>query len=314
MIASISNDFSHLETLIKTLIHTVKCEDGNVIIRVHYLPFRSGKPCTGELLDTIRGYICNFAMSRAEIEAVHNSVASASPQQRMIAYNKLRDDAADLFIKAQKSTNRNGECGELLLYLLTEWILEAPQVLAKMSLKTNAQMPVHGSDGIHVKYDPVTDGLIFFWGEAKLHATVTGALGSAITSISSALKYDKMKEDINLVRRYINFSGLPTMGQAKLLEFLDPLSPKSQKRTDASACLIGFDFDGFAKLSSVPTAQLEDKFKALLADGVKSATKDLETKLKAAGVSHHRMEVFFLPLQSVEELRIYFQNRIGWKS
>jgi hypothetical protein len=194
MVASLKNNFSILSALIKTLAPSTTCGGGHITIRAHYLPFRNGKPRVGELLDVIRGYICNFAMSRAEIDSVHQKVSAMTPQERMVAYNKLRDDAADLFIKAQISTNRNGECGELLLYLLTEWILDAPQILAKMSMKTNASMPVHGSDGIHIKYDEALDKLIFFWGEAKLHATVNGAMASAVSSIANTLQYDKLKE------------------------------------------------------------------------------------------------------------------------
>jgi hypothetical protein len=314
MIASLKTDFSQLGGLIKTLGKPGHCGGGNVTIRAHYVPFRNGKPMIGELLDVIRSYICNFAMSRAEIDAVHQKAAAGTPQQRMIAYNKLRDDAADLFIKAQKSTGRNGECGELLLYLLTEWILEAPQIMAKMSLKTNSQMPIHGSDGIHVKYDKNSDRLVFFWGEAKLHATVGGAIASAVASIASTLEYDKLKEDINLVRRYVSLSGLSTDAQQRLVEFLDPLSPDYEKKIDTSVCLIGFDFKGFKALSSVHVSNLELHFTALLKTAIASAAKDLEDRISAAGITHHTMEVFFFPVVSVDQLRIEFQNKIGWKS
>jgi Cap4 SAVED domain len=314
LVASLQNDFSSLGALIKTLGQPAQCLGGNVTIRAHYLPFRNGKPRVGELLDEIRSYICNFAMHRAEIEKVHTSVANATDQERLIAYMKLRDEAADLFIKAQKSTSRNGECGELLLYLLTEWILEAPQIMAKMSLKTNASMPVHGSDGIHVKYDPASDTLIFFWGEAKLHSTVSGAIASAVTSIASTLKYDKLKEDINLVRRYVSLSGLSATAQKRIVEFLDPLSSNYDKKIDASVCLIGFDFDGFGKLAKAPASDLESTFAQLLGTAIISATKDLEDRLAFEGVTHHRMEVFFLPVESVDLLRKDWQNRIGWKS
>jgi len=313
-IASLKNDFSQLGGLIKTVGAPGNCSGGNVTIRSHYLPFRNGKPMTGELLDVIRGYICNFAMSRAEIEAVHQKAALGTPQQRMLAYNKLRDDAADLFIKAQKSTGRNGECGELLLYLLTEWVLEAPQIMAKMSLKTNSQMPVHGSDGIHVKYDADSDRLVFFWGEAKLYAAVGGAITSAVNSIASTLEYDKLKEDINLVRRYVSLSGLSTAAQERIVEFLDPLSLNYQKKIDASVCLIGFDFAGFKKLSSVPASDLESHFIGLLNTAIADATLQLEARLLTAGITHHTMEVFFLPVVSVDQLRADFQNKIGWKS
>jgi superfamily II helicase len=51
MIASLKNDFSQLNTLIKSLGTPGVCSGGNVTIRAHYLPFRNGKPMTGELLD-----------------------------------------------------------------------------------------------------------------------------------------------------------------------------------------------------------------------------------------------------------------------
>lgn len=311
-VAALKNDFGHLGALIKTLGSPALCGE-QVTIRAHYLPFRNGKPMSGELLDEIRLYICNFAMSRAEIDAAHAKADISSPQERLIIYNKLREDAADLFIKAQKSTSRNGECGELLLYLLTEWLLEAPQIMAKMSLKTNAQMPVHGSDGIHVKYDGASDKLIFFWGESKFHKTVKSGLSSAVESIASTIKYDKLKEDINLVRRYISLSGLDAKSQQKLVEYLDPLSPDYGKKVDASVCLIGFNFDGFAALDGVPSADLEATFCNLLQVAVAEATELLKELLSDAGVTHHQMEVFFLPVISVDELRIDFQNRIGWK-
>jgi hypothetical protein len=313
LVASLQGDFSSLSKFIRSLNPPIVCNGGDVTIRGHYLPFRGGKPRLGEMLDHIRTYICNFALSRSEIQAVHSNVSSASDQDKLLAYVKLRDEAADLFIKAQKSTNRNGECGELLLYLLTEWVLGAPQILAKMPLKTNASMPVHGSDGIHLKYDPASDSLIFFWGEAKMHSTVSGALGSAVDSIVSTLKYDKLKEDINLVRRYVTLTGLSPDAQARVVEHLDPLNPSYEKKIDASTCLIGFDFDGFQKLGAVSTKDLESSFSHLLTLELAIATKTLEHLLKSQNVTHHRMEVFFLPVESVDELRKSWQNKIGWK-
>ncbi|MDQ8730681.1 DUF1837 domain-containing protein [Bradyrhizobium sp. LHD-71] len=313
LVASLQGDFTSLSKFIRSLGPPAPCGDGDVVIRGHYLPFRGGKPRLGELLDHIRSYICNFALSRAEIQAVHSSVNSMSEQERLLAYVKLRDEAADLFIRAQRSTHRNGECGELLLYLFTEWILEAPQILAKMALKTNASMPVHGSDGIHIKYDPTCDSLIFFWGEAKLHSTVGGALRSAVESIASTLKYDKLKEDINLVRRFITLTGLSPEAQARVVEYLDPLSSNYDKKIDASTCLIGFDFRGFQRLAKVAAADLEAAFCELLRAELATASKTLEGLLKSQKITHHRMEVFFLPVESVDGLRIEWQNKIGWK-
>ena len=232
----------------------------------------------------------------------------------MIAYNKLRDTAADLFIKAQKSTNRNGECGELLLYLLIEWFMKAPQVVAKMSLKTSGSMPVHGSDGIHAKYDDETGKLWFVWGESKLHATMAGALKAALASVADAIKFDKQKTDINLVRRNFDASGLPPGVKQALLDHLNPLRDAYYKKIDVSACLIGFDFPGFATLSGVAPEGLEDVFVDSLRAGIVNETATLGKLIKDNAIEHHRLELFFLPFESVDQLRVDFQNLIGWKS
>lgn len=312
LLASLQKDFTSLAKLIRAIDPPIICGNGDVTIRGHYLPFSGAKPRIGELLDHISSYICNFALNRSEIEAVHSKVQSASDQEKMLAYVQLRDTAAELFIKAQKSTNRNGECGELLLYLLTEWILEAPQLLAKMSFKTSSSMPVHSSDGIHIKYDAISDSLIFFWGEAKVHKKIGDALSDAVESIAGSLKYDKLKQDINLVRRFIGTTGLTAAAQAKVVDYLDPLSDNYGKKIDASTCLIGFDFQAFASLKDVSASQIEAAFIVALQNELTDATKRLEGLLKKFGISHHRMEVFFLPLESVDELRKDWQKKIGW--
>jgi hypothetical protein len=68
-------------------------------------------------------------------------------------------------------------------YLLTEWILEAPQLLAKMSLKTNKEMPVHGADGVHVRFCEDAQQLRFYWGESKLYADVGQGITAAVSSV-----------------------------------------------------------------------------------------------------------------------------------
>lgn len=294
-------------------IPPVTCGNGAVTIRGHYLPFQGSTPRLGELLDQIALYICNFALNRIEISQAHDAIKNAPPQEVMLAYNALRNSAADLFIKAQKSTNRNGECGELILYLLTEWILEAPQLLAKMSFKTTASMPVHSSDGIHIKFDQATGKLIFFWGEAKIHKKISSGLSEAMESISGTLKHAKLKEDINLVRRFIDTTGLSESAQSKIVEYLDPLSDSYNDKLYGSTCLIGFDFAAFGKLKNVSAADIESFFVSQLSTEVGKAISTLEKLLSANGISHHQMEVFFLPVESVSKLRDDWQNKIGWK-
>lgn len=314
-ISVITKDHSKLAPLLRTLSHSVGCGHPEVNIRAHYLPFRNGKPITGELIEVVSRYITHFALPRTDIERAHASAeACTDPDEKLLIYNALRNEAADTFIKAQKATNRNGEAGELILYLLIEWLLEAPQVLAKMGLKTSGEMPVHGSDGIHIKFDELNNELVLIWGESKLHKTIEGAIASAIGSISDSLNFNKMKKELSLIRRNFLLSGISPAAEKTLLTYLDPLNDNYERRVDCSACLIGFDFDEFSKTYKIAKADLEPQFCMKLTIELERAAAILSKNLSTHGINQHRMEIFFLPLPSVEQLRVEFQDRIGWKN
>ncbi len=59
----------------------------------------------------------------------------------------MKDEARELFEKMEQMTMyfsdtiqpKAGEVGEMILWLLTEVILKAPQIVAKMDLKTNTR-------------------------------------------------------------------------------------------------------------------------------------------------------------------------------
>ena len=178
-----------------------------------------------------------------------------------------------------------------------------------MSLKTNPAMPVHGSDGIHVKFLPGTAQLVVYSGEAKLHAEVGDAVRSAVKSILEALSPEKMKHELQLVRRDTDFSGLAPEARKELLRFLDPLETASASRIEAVTCLIGFDFGGYAKL--VPTADAEATFRALALEQLERTSASFASAMTKAGLAHQAVELFLLPLPSVEEFRTLFQARIG---
>lgn len=60
-----------------------------------------------------------------------------------------------------------GEPGELIAFVILEAFFQAPQIACKMYLKTNENMPVHGS--VHIKFDESKDSIEILWGESKLY-------------------------------------------------------------------------------------------------------------------------------------------------
>jgi hypothetical protein len=312
LLATLNGDFSSLSVRLRELQHTVSCECNGVTLRLHFPSFRPGKATVHELIDAISLYLTPFALPRAQIAELDQKYQQLEPAQFRAETTKLNQEACDLFIKAEKATGRNGECGELLLYLLTEWILEAPQIIAKLALKTNPKMAVHGADGVHAKYCEKSKRLFLYWGEAKLHAKVSSAISSAAESIAKMLSANETKHELMLVKRNIDFAGLDQQEKEEFLKFLNPLNESYNKRFDVVTCLLGFNFEGYDEVGPADGEQAETKFGQLAENELTALAPTIAHNLKDQGLDTATVELFLLPLPSVQTLRDMFQAKIGW--
>jgi len=313
LVAALRRDYSKLSARLRELDHSVVCEGAGVTLRLHFPAFRQGKATVYELVEAISRYMTPYALSRSEISALDAKYGKISAESFRAESKVLDETAVRLFKKANELTGRNGECGELLLYLLTEWVLGAPQLIAKMVLKTNPEMPVHGADGVHVRYCPTTARLYIYWGEAKLHADLSGAITDAVKSINAAMDPKKMQHEIDLVKRNIDFSGFDPVSKAEILTFLDPMEERYNKRFDVITALIGFNFDAYSAVGPADADEAEERFRALATAELEKLAPAVAEKLRDAGLEGSTLELFFLPVPSVQELRDLFQAKIGWK-
>lgn len=313
ILVALHKDYAKLAPRIRELQHEVACEGSGVTLRLHFPSFRQAKTTVRELVDQIWLSLPHFALSRKEVDDLKGKQATLPFDDFLAAATQLNDAAAKLFIKAHRATNRNGEAGELLLYLLTEWILGAPQVIAKMTLKTNPQMPVHGADGVHVRYCPDTERLFLYWGESKLYQDVGAAISAAATSIAKSVGEDELGHELQLVQRNLDFAGLDDKGKAALLRYLDPHEEAYNNRKDVVTCLIGFDFDGF-EAAAAAGDKAEEAFRDLARAKLAEVAPKVSAAFKSAGLAAQEVELFFFPLPAVQDFRDLFQKRIGWLS
>lgn len=302
-------DHSGLSARIRTLEHTLASDHARTRVSAHYLAFRDGKPTLDELISALEPKLVGFCLPRSDIKSALDPALTLTPQEVVERISALAGRARRLFIKTRVATGRSGEAGELLLYLLTEWMLSAPQLIAKMSLKTNAQMPIHGSDGVHVRYDEIEQMLLLFWGEAKVHKSISQAVAAAAKSMGTFL-HDQLAAEIVLVKAHHHMADLPSEAREALLNYLDPYSEQSNSRKDVSTCLIMFDFD--VALEAHPPAAREGVFRAALDTAIEKAIRDFDSEATAVGIDQHTVELFFLPVPSVEQFRLSFQKLIGW--
>lgn len=313
-LAALRRDYGKLAPRIRELAHTVTCACDGVVLRLHFPSFRQNKATMAELVEAITRHMLQFSLSRSKIDELEAKHSSIEMDEFLGAYEALRSEAYRIFMQANKNTHRNGEAGELLLYLLTEWVLGAPQILAKMSLKTNRDMPVHGSDGVHARYCSTTNRLLLYWGESKLHAKVSDAITDALKSVAEALTPGKMQHEIDLVQRNIDFSGLPPEARAALLRFLDPFEEDYNARHDVITCLVGFDFDGFEAVTQLTGQDAETAFVELARARLTTLAPQVAEKMTDHGIAGQPIELFFFPVPAVDDFRKIFQDKIGWKS
>lgn len=311
-IAALAEGHDDLPPRIRTVTHTAKSSNDLVRIHAHFLAFRAGQATVEEFVKLLSFKLVPFCLHRKYISGVQGSWATLAPAKIQQSAVGLQQKAIDLFKKAHKNTNRNGEFGELITYLLIESVLKAPQFVAKMSLKTSPQMPVHGSDGIHISYDEKAEELRLYWGESKCYSSVQAAIESATTSVAENLQYQKMAHELFLVEQYFEQADFPEKYREAILSFLDPYDENYNKRADVSVVLIAFDFSAFAKLKNLKPSEVEQEFLAELCTALAVYADRLDKLLKKHGVKQHNIEVFFLPLPSVDQMRSLFQDTIGW--
>lgn len=311
-VASLATDHDDLNARLRTISSPPSSSRAGVRIHGHFFAFRSGKPTMEEFVEILSHKLTAFCLPRRQIRKVQASWEGMAPSKIAESAVALHNKAIDLFKKANKATNRNGEFGELIAYLLIESVLRAPQLVAKMSLKTSSQMPVHGSDGIHFKFEAPSGRLRLFWGESKCYQSVNQALSEAAKSVAENLEYDKMGHELFLIEQHADLSEFPKEVSDAILSFLDPYEESSNLRIDTSVMLIAFDFDAFAKVAALKKDEVEKAFEKLLTDELKKLALRLDAELQDHAVPQHDLEVFFLPLPSVAEMRKRFQDRIGW--
>lgn len=311
---ALKRDHSKLGARMVAITAPISSSLKRTTIRAHYLSFQEHEPMVLEFVQAIANKLVSFCFSNAHLQASYAAMDGLDNNARQEASNQLFMEAVDLFIKAQKNTKRSGEFGELIAYLLMEWVIGAPQVVAKMSLKTNPEMPVYGSDGIHLKYDAEGDRLLVYFGESKSYEQVTAAIKDAVSSVATALAPEKIRHELMLVKQQFDLAGLPPEAREPILDFLNPLSANAHKRETVAVIFIAFDFKAFSALKALEVDEVAPAFEMALVDALTKHTQTLEDELQAAGIDHRRIETFFLPVPKVADLRLAFHQRIGWKA
>jgi hypothetical protein len=258
-------------------------------LRLHYVPFDNARPKFKELASVLAEHVISYCITAQRWK-------KATRPDEIVG---LLHEAASLFRRASNS----GEPGELLLYFLLEAVLGAPQVICKMSLKTNKKDEVKGSDGIHIAWDEARQKLTVYFGESKLYQDLSGALTSAFTSMEAFHSEGAEAHEIFLASTHFNL--LSNEVKDKVCDLMDKRTPGTYDF--CHACFIGTDWSHYKKLED-PDKRIEfvQHFESEYSKRATEIHSLLSDRLAAFSQRHLRFEFFYIPFESVEEFRKWF--------
>ncbi|WP_186640230.1 DUF1837 domain-containing protein [Rufibacter sediminis] len=251
--------------------------------------------------------LLDYCIPRSEIQKAKDLDSKNNTTSSVVKLNKI---ARDLL----SSLDKSGEGGELMLYLLTQEYLKMPQLLCKMPLKTSSEMHIHGVDGIHVKYDDTSGGLALYWGESKMHKSITSAVSDCFKSVGKYLvstggSGTPYQREIQLITS--NLDLIDEELEEAILDYLNKDSTNYNKVKNCAVCMLGFDYDMYPSGPNIK--QIGDLLKeASLA--INSWVESISKKLiKSPPLHSFDIELFLIPFPKVDEFRKVFLKEIGLK-
>ncbi|WP_028113007.1 HamA C-terminal domain-containing protein [Ferrimonas kyonanensis] len=279
--------------------HTISGIEAN--IRLHHLKFDGNKmPMVKALADTLYLYIIDYCLSaknRNEPLTPRQSTQLTKEARRLFRHPEITDTSPD----------KTGEAGETLLYFLMEAVLEAPQMVSKMELKTNHRDEVKGSDGIHAKWNEDLEMVDFFFGESKLYKNVNGAITDAIKSVDNFHEIKMYEHEFSMVTKHFKYADDYVKEEISNL-FVNG-NPGPNVRLN-HACLIGYDYGGYISIFDQSHKNLVSKFTDSLLTDFQKIVPTLQKKFDSFNKKHLAFDIFFLPFPSVVEFRNAFNEAL----
>lgn len=291
---------TEIEAFLSEVSSETLAREGPVTVRAHLLQFHNGYPRTRDLAVKLARLVPDFATPRSKLLAAKHTTGDS-----LEAVTKLVHEARELFVR-----NESGEGGEVLLYFLAECVLQAPQLLCKMRLKTNPNVHVHGTDGIHGTLGREGD-LTLYWGESKIKKDAGEAIKDCMNGLSKYLSSrggysSPLERDLQLLEDNLDL-GDPAV-QSAVLALLDRSSVQFKKTKYCGLGLVGFDLDGY------PNPDNESAVATLRQDakrGLKAWCSKVQKEIGEGPDVAARIELFCVPFDSVEDFRREFARALG---
>lgn len=281
-----------------------------------YVRFREDKPDVEKLVNYL--WLCapNYALSRRRRDELRAKMAEAPPGDLSLV-SLVSTTVRDAFLEFNKAhPHRSSEVGELLAYCIVLEQLGATQLLAKMELKTNNNMPVHGLDGVHGK---VEDGwLTLYFLESKLSGNANSGAKEFAESVAEFSNDTKQyRREYQLVKELGNLDALSPDDKKVALEYFDIFgSSDIPKRERYVGVVLYSDPNAFSSLPPVNDSQNpgfhEKVFKDAYAKQIKHHQAAALKHLNAHKGKAEKCRVYFVAVPETGIVRELLYQAMGY--
>jgi len=290
--------------------HTDECPGGPRTGLLHPR-FREDVPLVDDLARILADQCVYYALPRRKRLELHQQIkADISKIARTMAV--VRDVFVDF---NAKHPSRASEVGEVLAYCVAQTHLSAAQMASKMALKTSANMPVHGLDGVHAKFE---DGVLtVYFLEAKLASgPQVGALRYAKSAAEFSANKKQYHREYQLVSDLGHFDSLEGPARQAALDYFDiwnkPAALPLRERYVGVIC--HSEPKHFADQLPIDDDALDihEKHFSQLYVADRDAHRAYANKvIKKAGGNPAKSILYFVAVPDINELRKAFYNAIG---
>jgi len=277
-----------------------------------HVRFAEDKPRVADLAELLWAECMFYALPRRKQEKFRREIVGGD----MTAIARCHKAVRDLFIDFNAShPSRASELGEVLAYCLVQEYLRAAQVASKMSLKTAANMPVHGLDGIHAMYE--NGSLTVYFLESKLSGDARRGVASYAASAAEFLSDRRQYlREYEIVADLGNLDALEGEARQRALDHFDVIgNPASLRRERFVGVICHSEPGHFGKRLAIrddlpPDVHERDFAERYSADygALRLAARE---QLLKHGAAPAKAIVFFVAVPDVRALRKAFYGAMG---
>ncbi|AON53132.1 DUF1837 domain-containing protein [Herbaspirillum seropedicae] len=281
-----------------------------------HVRFRENKANVETLAQFLWQCATNYSLSRRRRQEIHEQIKTAPPGD-LSTLSLVSTSVREAFLEFNKDyPHRSSEVGELLAYCIALEQLGAAQLLAKMALKTNNNMPVHGLDGIHGKVE--NGWLTLFFLESKLSSNANSAAKEFAESVAEFSNNKKQyRREYQLVKDLGNLDALSPTDKKVALDYFDIFtSSDTPIRERCVGVLLYSDENAFASLPPLSDDHAPGFYEEVFAEAYAKQLGHHQgaalKHLKSNKGEPERCRVYFVVVPDADAVRQLFYDTMGY--